>query len=231
VLERQHPPNGADTTMARTPLNPEIASELRRLALLSDDQIDTSDIPETVDWSRAVRSRFSRTPVEARGYDVRAIANWVLDYLAEIDRSVSNMSLNKLVYFILERGLIEKRVLFTSARAEAWDHGPVFREVYHAVKGDNSKPISSRIGRYSIIDRGVIEAREQFPPEDADFFASIIEDYKDFSASQLRGISHRKDGPWETVWKSAQPVNPGMVISTGLILASAPKRRDLNGRP
>jgi uncharacterized phage-associated protein len=216
--------------MARTPLDPDIASELRRLALLPDEQIDTSDVPETVDWSRAVRSRFSRTPVETRGYDVRAMANWVLDHLAELNHSISNMSLNKLVYFILERGIIEKNVLFTPARAEAWDHGPVFREIYHAVKGGADKPIYTRITRYSIVDRANIEARDQFSAEDVGFFESVIDEYKDLSASELRRLSHRKDGPWETVWKSAQPVNPGMVISTGLILALAPRRRGDNGR-
>ena len=36
------------------------ADELARLAALSDAEIDTSDIPEIVDWSGAVRGRFYR---------------------------------------------------------------------------------------------------------------------------------------------------------------------------
>lgn len=34
--------------------------ELKRLAAMSDDDIDTSDIPEIADWSRAERGKFYR---------------------------------------------------------------------------------------------------------------------------------------------------------------------------
>jgi uncharacterized phage-associated protein len=216
--------------MAKEPLNPRVATELKRLALMPDDQIDTSDIPEVSDWSRALRGRFSSVTLEPRNYDIRAIANWILDYLNELNVSVSNMSLNKLTYFIFERGIIEKSILFSPARAEAWDHGPVFREIYHAVKEDEHRPIRGRITRYSVRDRETVEAREQFMEDDVEFFRSVISDYKDFTASQLRHISHRENGPWDTVWKSATPVNPGMVISVDLIISTAPERRDLNGR-
>ncbi|HEY1124597.1 MAG TPA: type II toxin-antitoxin system antitoxin SocA domain-containing protein [Sphingobium sp.] len=216
--------------MAKTPIDPKIAAELRHLALLPDDEIDTSDAPEVSDWSMAVRGRFSKSTLAERAYDVRAIANWILNYLEETSLSASNMSLNKLVYFVYERGIVELRTLFTPARAEAWDHGPVFREIYHAVKGENDQPISSRITKYSVRDREIVEAAEQFSAEDLDFFKSVIDDYKDFTAAQLRKISHRSGAPWDRVWKSATPVNPGMVISTDLILTFAPERRDLNGR-
>ncbi len=36
------------------------ANELKRLAALRDDDIDTSDIPEQVDWSKAVVGKFYR---------------------------------------------------------------------------------------------------------------------------------------------------------------------------
>jgi len=216
--------------MAKAPLDPNVAAELQRLALLADDEIDTTDIPEVSDWSRAVRGKFSSTHLENRNYDVRAIANWILDYLEEMQRSASNMSLNKLIYFIFERGIIEKNILFTPARVEAWGHGPVFREIYHAVKGSDDKPIAGRIKKYSVRDRETVEARDQFLIDDVEFFKSIINDYKDFTASQLRNISHRANGPWDRVWGDDAKVNPGMVISIELILASAPERRDLDGR-
>ncbi|WP_283419916.1 type II toxin-antitoxin system antitoxin SocA domain-containing protein [Sphingopyxis sp. Geo48] len=216
--------------MAKKPIDPKIAAELSRLALMPDDEIDTSDAPEVTDWNRAIRGRFSTVSLDERGYDVRAIANWILDYLSEMRINASNMSLNKLIYFIFERGLVERHILYTPARVEAWNHGPVFREVYHAVKDNDDKPISDRISRYSVRDREMVEAREQFSADDMDFFKSVIDDYKDFTAAELRRISHRDDGPWDRVWKSAAPVNPGMVISIELILASAPERRDLDGR-
>lgn len=40
--------------------------ELNELDALSDDQIDTTDIPETRDWSGAVRGLFHMPPDERR---------------------------------------------------------------------------------------------------------------------------------------------------------------------
>jgi len=37
-------------------------AELKRLAEMPDEEIDTSDIPEQLDWSKAKRGRFNRGP-------------------------------------------------------------------------------------------------------------------------------------------------------------------------
>lgn len=42
------------------PLTPEQLADLEALAALPDDQIDTSDAPEVLDWSGARRSLFYR---------------------------------------------------------------------------------------------------------------------------------------------------------------------------
>jgi uncharacterized protein (DUF4415 family) len=41
-------------------ITPEIATELNAIAALTDDSIDTSDIPEVTDWSNAVVGKFYR---------------------------------------------------------------------------------------------------------------------------------------------------------------------------
>ena len=41
-------------------ITPEIRAQLERLATMSDDDIDFSDIPEKLDWSNAVRGKFYR---------------------------------------------------------------------------------------------------------------------------------------------------------------------------
>ena len=44
-----------------------IKDELAGLVALPDDAIDTSDIPEILDWSRAERGRFYR-PIKKNGH-------------------------------------------------------------------------------------------------------------------------------------------------------------------
>ena len=50
---------GHDLTVAR---HRQRIDELQQLRELPDDEIDTSDIPETTDWSKAERGRFSKPP-------------------------------------------------------------------------------------------------------------------------------------------------------------------------
>ena len=47
-------------------LTPEQRAELEALAAMPDDEIDTSDIPEVINWSRGVRGLFHMSPDERR---------------------------------------------------------------------------------------------------------------------------------------------------------------------
>ena len=42
------------------PLSPKLAAELAAVEALPDDTVDTSDIPDVLDWSGAERGRFYR---------------------------------------------------------------------------------------------------------------------------------------------------------------------------
>ena len=41
-------------------MTPKVAAELKRIAAMRDEDIDTSDIPEIVDWTGAIRGAFYR---------------------------------------------------------------------------------------------------------------------------------------------------------------------------
>jgi len=215
--------------MVESNLTEAMRSELARLALLPDEEIDTSDAPEVEDWSDARRAAFYDGEISKRDYDIRAIANWVLNRLGKIGHSASNLSLNKILYFAVERALVERAVLLTPARIEAWDHGPVFREVYQEFSRNDNKTITQRIEKFSIRERKMIEASEEFLPEDIELLEYVVNQYGHLSGSKLREISHTPNGPWHTVWNYRGKTNPGMEISATTILRRAPQRRDLDG--
>ena len=60
---------------ANAKLTPEQQSEIDALKAMPDDEIDTSDIPEVVDWSNARRGMFhrlkQRLPPPSRGDSLR----------------------------------------------------------------------------------------------------------------------------------------------------------------
>ncbi|TPE62894.1 DUF4065 domain-containing protein [Sandaracinobacter neustonicus] len=151
-------------------------------------------------------------------YSVRVLANWILDYAESEGHTVSNMALNKLVYFAYECALVKYNRKLTNAKIEAWDHGPVFREIYHDFKKFGSTPINDRAKIYDPVSDTVKIANAEIDPHDEGIIAEAIRGLLQLPASTLREISHAQGGPWDLTWNHAGDVNPGMQISDDLIV-------------
>ena len=202
-------------------LSEKLHRELQNLRLVADDEIDTSDIPETTDWSGALRGLWTDQSYEILDYDIRAIANAILKRAWKAGAKPTNMWLNKVAWFIYERMLAEYRKLITQARAEAWDHGPVFREIYGPAKIYKDEPVARLIEAFSIRSRKMEVAESPIDPETSAVIDDAIARFRRHSASQLRNISHVEGSPWYRVWYSGQRTSAGMVISPNVILAAA----------
>ena len=163
------------------------------------------------------------------GYSVRGIANWILDYADELGLPVTNMALNKLVFFAFERVLIEEGALLTDAKIEAWDHGPVFREIYHGFKNYSDRPIKGRLEFYSF-DTGkseVVITHVDVATEKV--LKDTLKPLIPLSASRLRNMSHIEGGAWHQVWCHDGYANPGMEITPQLVLDTAQERGTVRG--
>lgn len=209
-------------------LSQEMREHLRALELLSDHEIDTSDIPADADWSDAMRGVWNPVEFKKCGYDIRAIANEILTRLWDRGIRPSNMSLNKLTWFVYERALTELRVLLSDARAEAWDHGPVFREIYSPSKEYGAGPIEEPLRGFSRSERKMISVRQNIDRETSDLINETLNEVGDLSAARLRDLSHQHSGPWDRVWNAKRSTTAGMVISPHIILASAAARAEKN---
>ena len=153
-------------------------------------------------------------------YDVRDIANFILDYAEEKRFPLTNLALQKLLYFahgwfysLYEQPLIKNKF-------EAWQHGPVQRVIYNQFKSCKSAPIRGVRATYIDPASGepVYRAHE-IEPDHAFVIRSVLSKYEDYSAGQLVDESHAEDGPWEYVWKQAEDVvYPGMKVPDALIL-------------
>lgn len=152
-------------------------------------------------------------------YDPRAVANAILRECAIADQPITNLGLQKLIYFAHGLFLIrsEGRPLI-SGHFEAWTYGPVHPAVYSAFKSAGSQPILApamaknlRTGQQSDIPL----------PEDRNVNRIIrltVDSYGSFSVGQLVHLSHAKDGPWDVVYKRSQSQRMlGLRISNELI--------------
>lgn len=157
---------------------------------------------------------------ERLGQSIRGLANWILDYASSQGVHHSNMGINKLAFFAVEEFLLKRRILITNAKIEAWEHGPVFRELYQSFKSYGNGYISGRARRYYPDLEEFREPTLSLSPHDEEFLKEAIRPYIFCSAAELRAISHRDGSAWHRVWWYEGHANPGMEITPELVIAA-----------
>lgn len=101
---------------------------------------------------------------------------------------VSNLKLQKLVYYAQGFHLAIYDTEFFPESIEAWTHGPVCPDVYHEYKG---------FGSGIIVCNESQDANAVFTPEQIELLNEVYEVYGQFSAWKLRNMTHE-----ETPWKN-----------------------------
>jgi uncharacterized phage-associated protein len=155
------------------------------------------------------------------GYSVRGLANWILDYADSVGARHSNMGLNKLVFFAVEALIVKEKRLLTNAKIEAWEHGPVFREVYQSFRRFGDQPITGRAAFFSPSSGEMEEAVANLSTDDLEAVEAALRPLIHKTASELRWISHLPNGAWHRVWWYEGHTNPGMEITPALLISAA----------
>jgi uncharacterized phage-associated protein len=149
--------------------------------------------------------------------DGRAIANFVLDFCDEKSRGITNLSLQKIVYFCHVWSLIQLRRPLVKHQFEAWQYGPVLQYLYREFKNYDDRPIESRASRINV-ETGVREiVPYRFDAETEELLGRVVDFYSRLRPGDLVALSHAKGGPWDEVWNHRGVVNPGMQIDESSI--------------
>ena len=125
-------------------------------------------------------------------YKVLDVCRFVINYSNEHDYGISNLKLQKVLYFIQAYFLTKKKDHSTcfDEKIEAWDFGPVVPEVYHRYKAYGSASIpymsNSKIKEISEDDKKLIDG--------------IVDECSQYSAAALVEITHNQ-APWLDVYK------------------------------
>ena len=132
-------------------------------------------------------------------FDARAVANLILDLAAADGREVSNLVLQKLVYFAHGRYLSESRSPLVFGEFEAWQYGPVHPHVYSAFQDHGKAAIKTRAESVDPVSG----TRKPIPPITDPYALSVIEavysSLRSRSPSNLVAVSHAKNAPWRFV--------------------------------
>ena len=122
-------------------------------------------------------------------YSPAAIANVFLDLAEQEGKSLSNMKIQKLVYFAHGWHLAVSQGPLSNELPMAWQYGPVFWSLYQDLKIWGGVAIQERIRTAEAVDN---EAAQRI-------IGSIWETCKNLSAFQLAQRSHMRGSPWHTI--------------------------------
>lgn len=165
-----------------------------------------------------MRRTFERASHRPSTFDVRGVANLILARARELGHPISNMALNKILYFVHCDYLIEEGTPLVGAKIEAWKHGPVFREIYQQFKKFGDGPVTDLATRVDVNTGEVVRAEVEASSDLRARLTVSVDRYVGFSAAYLRALSHIAGGPWAVVWGHDGEANPGMQITNDLIL-------------
>lgn len=140
--------------------------------------------------------RTRKTESTMRSYDAVYIARKVVNMTnTEQGDSITNLKLQKLLYYLQGFWLAYYGVPLFDDDIEAWMYGPVVPRVYEAFKERGKRAIEP--------------TDEEFPLATSDeesFFREVYDTYSQFSAVALMGMTHG-EAPWSTT-----PMGRGSVI-------------------
>ena len=119
-------------------------------------------------------------------YNAIDVAKYIILFCKEKGYSISNLKLQKLLYFVQAQFLIVKGEPAFLEDIEAWDFGPVVPEVYQYYKvwGSSELPL--------LLAKG---ARAKIYEPDQRLMDEILKECAPYSAVSLVDITHNQD-PW-----------------------------------
>lgn len=124
-----------------------------------------------------------------RGYNVLDIAKYVIYYCTRKGYLITNLKLQKMLYFIQAAFLVYKGFSCFEEEIEAWDFGPVVPEVYREYKVFGNSNIF-------LFDRKIPDISE----EDREMINDMVDQCSEYSAAALVRITHDQ-APWKHAYK------------------------------
>ena len=126
-------------------------------------------------------------------YSAVEIAKFVITFCTEINKPISNLHLQKILYYLQVHFAKKQKKLYLED-IYAWQYGPVVPEIYYLFAGYGASKITNR---YETSIRKDIELE----------LKSIILKLIDISPWELVEMTHTKGDPWDKTYNNGHGVN------------------------
>lgn len=137
--------------------------------------------------------------MNGKAYDAIDVANYIVNYCIDESMPVSNLKLQKLLYYVQAASLVETGRRMFADEISAWKYGPVVENVYHSFKLYVDKEIVDKVTeKYSFLD---FEQEDYDPMEmiletDQPIIQRVTKSYKNYSALKMVNKTHG-ERPWK----------------------------------
>lgn len=133
--------------------------------------------------------------------DVFDVANFFIDLVrASTDDQITNLKLNKLLYFAQGASLVRTGEPLFGDALEAWQYGPVVPRVYQKYKVCGKAPIGTVDDDYS---------PKRLTERETDLLLDVMREYGKYTGEALVSLTHKDGTPWSQCYR------PGMNVVIG----------------
>lgn len=140
-------------------------------------------------------------------YDVLDVSRYVIKYSNERDYGISNLKLQKVLYFIQAYFLTntENGTPCFRERIEAWDFGPVVPEAYREYKQYGSTNIPTMLSFFDFDVEDIWNSERKLyrtdiiSETDGKLINEVVDKFSDFSATDLVTLTHNQ-APWKEAY-------------------------------
>ena len=134
-------------------------------------------------------------------HSARAIANSFLDIAKKNDKQLTNMQLQKLVYFAHGWHLaLTGEPLLTDA-VMAWTFGPVIPPLYNSLKSYDNGIITEPIRRKDNLTGEIYLIKEPHTDYVEKLLQRVWEVYGHMTGAQMSYLTNQEGTPWDLTWK------------------------------
>ena len=122
------------------------------------------------------------------------VANYIIEYSNKKGYPINNLKLQKLLYFVNARNIVENDSPLFEESMEKWQYGPVVPSVYHEYK---------RFGAFAISGKDIVKEYISFDTnavENYQLIEDTVDALLDFDPFYLVDITHS-----HTPWKKEEP--------------------------
>ncbi len=131
---------------------------------------------------------------------VMDVANYIVDYCIDESMPVSNLKLQKLLYYVQAASLAECDKRMFRDEISAWKYGPVIETVYHNFKWYVDREItecsSERIPGAGLADGKDYDPADKLDAGAKELIERVVDSYRDYSALGMVRKTHEEE-PWK----------------------------------